>query len=118
MSSARVTFSTSSSGPAAVSSSSHVKPKPVTASSAAASDKQPVTKGAAMIHPTEFLTTKLLGCRVVVYVMPPQSLMEIEGTLLEAQDDDLLLLQDAVVYRNPALDSTVAMRVVVDELCR
>jgi hypothetical protein len=69
-------------------------------------------KAAALVLPNEFLSTRLIGCRVVVF-LTVQSL-EIEGTLLEVQDDDTLLLGQAIVLRSPEKGCTSLQREVVD----
>jgi hypothetical protein len=85
-------------------------------SSAAGSSGKPAaapnTKVASLVLPNEFLSTRLLTCRVIVF-LTVQSI-EIEGTLLEVQDDDTLLLGQAVVLRNPTRGCTTLQRELID----
>lgn len=70
------------------------------------------SKGASLVLPNEFLSSRLIGCRVVVFLTVRS--IEVEGTLLEAQDDDTLLLGQAVVYRRPSQGCTTLQREVLD----
>ncbi|CUF12669.1 Hypothetical protein, putative [Bodo saltans] len=69
-------------------------------------------KVASLILPNEFLSTRLLTCRVIVFLTAHS--IEIEGTLLEVQEDDTLLLGQAVVLKNPTRGCTTLQREVID----
>lgn len=115
---ARVNFAAGSAvvaPPAGVAAGGEAKHRQATAAGSTAA--KALTKGSAMILPSEFLTTKLIGCRVVVFLTcPAPPSYEMEGTLLEVQDDDTLLLSEVVVYRSLSALTVPAAREAVDRL--